>query len=276
MLHFNRKRRTRFSLPALLLLLMVTAAGCDNFVVYDEFAASVDAAAQEDLPLALSPANVAVKTTEGVAFAASGGTPDYVFAVASGGGTIDAQTGYYTAPATAGGPLGITPTNPVLAESATTNFSGYGGTPGYSFSIASGPGTILATLGSYTAPDQVGSNLAEVRITDSADPQATVTTLVTVVPATPTNLDADGTFGTTTDILLTWEDNSSSEDGYRIEGKPNDGSFSEIATVPADSTSFLDTNRLPNQLYIYRISAFTTGADPLQSGYSNEAYDFSN
>lgn len=373
MLHHDRKQRTRFSLLALLLLLGILVAACDNFVFYDEFAAS----AQEELPLSLSPANVAVTVTEGVAFAASGGTPAYVFSIASGGGTIDPQTGYYTAPTSAGaatvkvadaagesaessvtvvtpseltikpetvtvqtegtylfsgvggvtpytftlgssqsggsisadgsytaggstgtdtvvltdgannqvfasvtvvsgGPLGISPTNPVVAESATVNFSGYGGSPGYTFSLAAGSGTILATLGTYTAPAQVGTDLATVRIADSADPQATVTTLVTVVPATPTNLAADGTFGTTNEIRLTWNDNSSSEDGYRIERKLNGETFSQIATVPADSTDFIDDNCLPTKLYIYRISAFTTGADPLESGYSNEAYDFSN
>lgn len=383
MLHWKQKKQRRFSLLAPLMVLLLTAMTlvtitCDNFVVYDQFGASATAAAQDqDSPLSLSPANVAVEVREGVAFAASGGTPDYVFSVASGGGSIDARSGYYTAPESAGaatvrvadaagdtressvtivtpseltiypetvtlqtgggyqfsgtggttpyvfslsnnqsgatlaadgsytaggsagtdtvvltddtnskafasvsvvngGPLGISPTNPVVAENASISFSGYGGLPGYTFSIAAGPGTILATMGTYTAPAQVGSDLAEVRIADSNFPQTSVTTFVTVVPAEPTNLVADGSAGGNSDILLTWSDNSSSEDGYRIERKLNGGTFTELTTIAADSNSYTDGSCLPNNLYIYRVTAFTTGADPLESGYSNEAYDFSN
>jgi titin len=70
-------------------------------------------------------------------------------------------------------------------------------------------------------------------------------------------------------INLTWIDNSASETGYKIERKRlAGGTYSQIAQVGANVQSYSDRTGLdPNTKYFYRIRA-TNG--PLNSDYSNE------
>ena len=85
-------------------------------------------------------------------------------------------------------------------------------------------------------------------------------------PQAPTNLAANAT--STTDIALTWQDNSSDETGFKIERKTGSGSFSEITTVGADVTSYNDTGLNANTTYVYRVRATNSNGD---SNYSDEA-----
>jgi hypothetical protein len=58
-------------------------------------------------------------------------------------------------------------------------------------------------------------------------------------------------------INLTWTDNSSSETGYYIERKMGaSGSYSQIAITAANATSFSDTGLMDNTTYYYQIRAF--------------------
>ena len=70
-------------------------------------------------------------------------------------------------------------------------------------------------------------------------------------------------------INLTWIDNSAAETGYKIERKKLlGGTYSQIAQVGANVQSYSDTTGLdPNTKYYYRIRA-TNGT--LDSDYSNE------
>ncbi len=68
-------------------------------------------------------------------------------------------------------------------------------------------------------------------------------------------------------IDLAWTDNSTNEDGFRIERKTT-GSFTEIATVGPNTTSFNDTGLSASTSYTYRVRAYNTAGN---SGYSNEA-----
>ncbi|TAF63599.1 MAG: T9SS C-terminal target domain-containing protein [Cytophagales bacterium] len=87
------------------------------------------------------------------------------------------------------------------------------------------------------------------------------------VPIPPTNLVAVAT--SSSQINLTWQDNATNETQYRIERANilEDNIFYEIATVPANTTSFRDTGLVGNQTYYYRIrgsndngnSVFTPG-----------------
>ena len=56
------------------------------------------------------------------------------------------------------------------------------------------------------------------------------------------------------EITLFWTDNSSNEDGFRIE---RDGSV--IATVPANAISYTDTSVSAGGSYCYQITAFNSG-----------------
>jgi hypothetical protein len=88
---------------------------------------------------------------------------------------------------------------------------------------------------------------------------ATVTVLVA-----PTGL---GTSVLGSDVTLTWTDNATGEDGYRIERSDNGGGFVEINTVTADTTSYFDPG-LASGNYDYRIRAYK-GLDT--SSYSSTA-----
>ena len=68
---------------------------------------------------------------------------------------------------------------------------------------------------------------------------------------------------------LTWVDNSQDEDGFNIERKVDtDSTFSLIATVGANVTSYYDDNLANNTTYCYRVNAFN---DAGNSAYTNEA-----
>jgi fibronectin type 3 domain-containing protein len=80
---------------------------------------------------------------------------------------------------------------------------------------------------------------------------------------------ATATAVSSSQINLTWIDNSASETGYKIERKTGlAGTYSQIALVGANVQSYPDTNGLaPNTKYYYRVRA-TNGT--LDSDYSNE------
>lgn len=70
------------------------------------------------------------------------------------------------------------------------------------------------------------------------------------------------------DLLLFWTDNSVSETDYEVERKSADGTFSKIATLAEDSTTFVDSNLTANTPYTYRVRAVN---DDGPSNYTNEA-----
>ncbi|MDY6969955.1 MAG: fibronectin type III domain-containing protein, partial [Spirochaetota bacterium] len=71
-----------------------------------------------------------------------------------------------------------------------------------------------------------------------------------------------------THIGLLWEDNSDNEDGFKIERRLIDGSYSEIDTIASDVTSYSDTGLSVNKEYFYRIRAYNATGN---SDYSNQA-----
>ena len=89
----------------------------------------------------------------------------------------------------------------------------------------------------------------------------------TTCPASPSDLSATGV--SISQIELIWTDNSSGEAGFRIERKTGSGeTYSQIATVDADVTSYGDTGLSEGTRYYYRVMAYNSGCN---SSYSNEA-----
>lgn len=85
-------------------------------------------------------------------------------------------------------------------------------------------------------------------------------------PLAPNNLLA---IADATTINLTWSDNSSNEDGFKIERKIGaSGTYTEIASV-SNSTFYANAGVSTNQIYYYRVRAYNTAGN---SGYSNEYY----
>jgi hypothetical protein len=72
-------------------------------------------------------------------------------------------------------------------------------------------------------------------------------------------------------IDLTWLDNSSNETGFKIERKTGSGgTYSQIATVGAGVTSYDNTGLSAGTTYYYRVRANNAAGD---SAYSTEASD---
>ena len=86
-------------------------------------------------------------------------------------------------------------------------------------------------------------------------------------PAAPSDLTA--TAESTTEISLSWIDNSTNEESFSIERKVPGGSFAVIDTVPPDTTDYLDSTCEGATEYVYRVQAINTILG--NSGYSNEA-----
>jgi hypothetical protein len=71
-----------------------------------------------------------------------------------------------------------------------------------------------------------------------------------------------------TQIKLSWTDNSSFEDGFKIE-RWNGGGYSQINIVGRNGATYTDSGLAPSTTYSYRVRAFSNvGVD---SGYSNES-----
>jgi hypothetical protein len=88
-----------------------------------------------------------------------------------------------------------------------------------------------------------------------------------------------GTVGSSTQINLTWTDNSSDETGFKIMRKAGTGDWGDRASVGAGVTAFDDTGLLPATLYSYRVTATNaTGESPysnVSSGTTSNAPDAS-
>jgi len=74
-------------------------------------------------------------------------------------------------------------------------------------------------------------------------------------PANPSSLSANSFNNSRID--LTWTDNSSDEDDFKIEIKIGAaGAYSEIATVAANATSYSSTGLDASTQYFYRVFCF--------------------
>jgi plastocyanin len=88
-------------------------------------------------------------------------------------------------------------------------------------------------------------------------------------PAAPSMLVA--TAQSSSDIQLTWKDNSSGaneETAFGIESKSGGGAFSEVASTGADATGATISSLAPATAYTFRVRASNAGGN---SAYSNEA-----
>ena len=88
----------------------------------------------------------------------------------------------------------------------------------------------------------------------------------TVVPISPTNLA--GTVISTTQINLSWTDNSTNETGFKIERKTGTGTYAVVGTVNADVLTYNDLGLTPNTAYTYRVYSYNAAGN--SPTYSNE------
>ena len=85
-------------------------------------------------------------------------------------------------------------------------------------------------------------------------------------PAAPSGLTA--TAVSSSQIDLAWTDNADDEDGFHVERSLDGTSFTEIASVGANVTSYSDGSLSPSTTYTYRVRAYNSAGN---SDYSNTA-----
>jgi len=150
------------------------------------------------------------------------------------------------------------------ATSSAGPYTQVGSTP---VNITSYPSTPLAASTTYyfrvraynTAGYSLYSGIA------SATTQASCTA---TIPSALTNLSATGT--SSSQINLTWTDNSSNESGFRIEqAASSSGPWNQRATTGANATSYSDTALAGGTTYYYRIRAYNCAGDSSNSNTSS-------
>jgi hypothetical protein len=86
------------------------------------------------------------------------------------------------------------------------------------------------------------------------------------VPAAPSNLSLRAVSGSQID--LTWNDNSTNEDGFKVDRSSDGRTFSQIATVGANVRNYSATGLQSNRRYWFRVRAYNAAGN---SAYSNTA-----
>lgn len=77
-----------------------------------------------------------------------------------------------------------------------------------------------------------------------------------IPPAAPSNLT--GTAVSTSQINLTWQDNSNNETGFIVQHSTDNLNFTTVASPPAGTTSFSDTGLLTGTKYYYHVMSFNS------------------
>lgn len=81
------------------------------------------------------------------------------------------------------------------------------------------------------------------------------------MPSPPTNLTATSAQGLK--ITLKWSDTAANELGFTVERSLDGTSFTETATVAADTTTYTDSGLAAMTTYYYRVTAYNNvGVSP--------------
>ena len=111
------------------------------------------------------------------------------------------------------------------------------------------------------------SNIVDI---DSGNDQLVTSLSVTgavVVPAAASGVSVSQ--GSGAQVAVSWTDNSDNEDGFRIERRTGSGSFSELATVDSNATTYTDTTSSAGTSYGYRVVAFNSAGDAAASNIAS-------
>src|SRR5438477_9227501 len=88
------------------------------------------------------------------------------------------------------------------------------------------------------------------------------------LPAAPSNLAATGV--SPSQINLSWQDNSGNESGFNIERAPTSaGTWTQIATVGANVTTYANSGLNAATTYYYRVLAYNSKGNSSYSGVAS-------
>jgi len=133
--------------------------------------------------------------------------------------------------------------------------------PSFTWSVASGGGTV-DNGGVYTAPAGAGS--ATVQAVSASGPGDTAAVTIVAAPAAPSGLTAVAASGS--QVNLAWADNSSDEEGFHVERSTDGTTFTQVATVGANVTSYSATGLSAATTYSFRVRAYKVGGVSAYSG----------
>ncbi len=137
----------------------------------------------------------------------------------------------------------------------------YSGTPNQGLALVGNPET---DRGSYFCASVAYGSQCGVSDAQNYHPYAVINYQV-IAPSAPSNLSA--TTVLVSQIDLSWQDNSNSEDGFKIERSPTgSNNWTQVATVGANVTSFQNTGLVCGTNYYYRVRAYNAGGDSSYSG----------
>jgi parallel beta-helix repeat protein len=88
-------------------------------------------------------------------------------------------------------------------------------------------------------------------------------------PAAPSGLSA--TTASSSQINLSWTDNSNNETGFLVERSPDGVTFTQIASLAANTTSYSDTGLAASTQYTYRVRAANASGDSAYSSVASAA-----
>jgi subtilase family serine protease len=147
--------------------------------------------------------------------------------------------------------------------------------PTFTWTLISGSGTLTAS-GLYTAPT-TGTGSATVQAS-SGGFSATASLTYGSAPLAPSNLTA--TAVSSHQVNLSWTNNANNATGFIIQRSTNDSTWTTIASVGGNTTSYSDTSLRGGTTYYYRVladnsfgdSSFSNTAEATTSGSSGGGY----
>jgi PKD repeat protein len=137
-------------------------------------------------------------------------------------------------------------------------------TIGYAWTFGDGAvGTGAVTSHTYNSK---GTYTAVLTVTDADGWSDTASVFITVngPPTAPTGLAASAV--SSSQIDLSWTDNSNDETGFKIESAPDGVTWTQIATTGADVKVYSNTGLSAGTAYSYRVRAYNAIGN---SNYSN-------
>ena len=176
----------------------------------------------------------------------------------SGGGCHTLQSGNITATVLTGNQVQIT------VSGTTSNVGG---------ELVNSSGTVVAVINStgsnpftLTAPS-AGTYTVNAGYKNPSRQWGTTSVNIVAAPPAPSSLNSSPI--SNTQINISWSDNSTNEDGFKIERKTTTGgTYAEIAQVGSNVTSYNSTSLAGGTQYCYRVRSYNGAGN---SAYSNES-----
>jgi len=164
--------------------------------------------------------------------------------------------------------IGAPTTGMVVFSSTLGTFSGTGinviggmasgtltitGTAGMQGVVVANASNVDITFGEKAAGSKSSHELEIV----AEDPEPGNPSLAPIAPGKPVLTELEEN----TEVLVEWEDRSNNETAFYVDRSSDGSTWTRIASLPANSTSYTDTPVTPTTVYFYRIVAYNEATE---------------